>query len=67
VAVPADRLTAAWPSYLTAFDEILTTAGKRRYEPQHVEDDLLRAVITEKRARSIRYQIAMPSAVGKGY
>jgi DNA replication protein DnaC len=42
-----------------AFDEIITTAVKRQHEPQHVVGDLLTAEITEKQARSIRYQIAI--------
>jgi DNA replication protein DnaC len=42
-----------------AFDEIMTTAVKRQHEPQHVVGDLLTAEITEKQARSIRYQISI--------
>src|SRR5271155_4778034 len=42
-----------------AFDEIITTAIKRQHEPQHVVGDLLTAEITEKQARSIRYQITI--------
>jgi hypothetical protein len=42
-----------------AFDEIITTAVKRQHEPQHVVGDLLTAEITEKQARSIRYQISI--------
>ena len=42
-----------------AFDEIITTAVKREHEPQRIVDDLLTAEITEKQARSIRYQISI--------
>jgi len=42
-----------------AFDEIITTAVKRPHEPQHIVGDLLRAEISEKQARSIRYQITI--------
>jgi hypothetical protein len=42
-----------------AFDEIITTAVKRQHEPQRVVGDLLTAEITEKQARSIKYQIAI--------
>src|SRR3978361_1761364 len=40
-----------------AFDEIMTTAVKRQYEPQRIVGDLLSAEISEKQARSIKYQI----------
>jgi DNA replication protein DnaC len=39
--------------------EILTTAVKRQHEPQQIVGDLLTAEITEKRARSIKYQITL--------
>jgi DNA replication protein DnaC len=42
-----------------AFDEIISTAVKRQHEPQHVVGDLLTAEISEKQARSIRYQITI--------
>src|ERR1700751_3457716 len=42
-----------------AFDQIIPTAVKRQHEPQHVVGDLLTAEITEKQARSIRYQITI--------
>ena len=42
-----------------AFDEIITTAIKRQHEPQRIVGDLLTAEITEKQARSIRYQITI--------
>ena len=42
-----------------AFDEIITTAVKRQHEPQRVVGDLLTAEISEKQARSIRYQISI--------
>ena len=42
-----------------AFDEIITMAVKRQHEPQRIVGDLLTAEITEKQARSIKYQIAI--------
>ncbi len=42
-----------------AFDEIISTAVKRQHEPQRVVGDLLTAEVTEKHARSIRYQITI--------
>ena len=42
-----------------AFDEIITKAVKRQHEPQHIVGDLLTAEISEKQARSIRYQISI--------
>src|SRR5215472_16206638 len=42
-----------------AVDEIIATAVKRQHEPQHIVGDLLTAEITEKQARSIRYQITI--------
>jgi hypothetical protein len=42
-----------------AFDEIIGTAVKRQHEPQRIVGDLLTAEITEKQARSIRYQITI--------
>lgn len=42
-----------------AFDEIIATAVKRRHEPQRVVGDLLTAEISEKQARSIKYQITI--------
>ena len=42
-----------------AFDEIIATAVKRQHEPQRIVGDLLTAEITEKQARSIRYQITV--------
>ena len=42
-----------------AFDEIITTAVKRQREPQQLDGDLLVAEITEKQARSIKYQITL--------
>jgi DNA replication protein DnaC len=43
----------------TAYDEIIGIAVKRQHEPQRVVGDLLTAEITEKQARSIRYQITI--------
>jgi DNA replication protein DnaC len=42
-----------------SYDEIITTAIKRQHEPQRVVGDLLMAEISEKQARSIRYQITI--------
>src|SRR6202040_50735 len=42
-----------------AYDEIISSAVKRQHEPTHVVGDLLTAEITEKQARSIRYQITI--------
>ena len=42
-----------------AFDEIITTAVKRQHEPQRIVGDLLQAEITEKQARSIKYQVTI--------
>src|SRR5277367_4484359 len=42
-----------------AFDEVITTAVKRQHEPQRVVGDLLSAEISEKQARSIKYQITI--------
>lgn len=43
----------------TAYDEILTTAVKRQHEPQQIIGDLLNAEISEKQARSIKYQLTI--------
>ena len=42
-----------------AYDETLATALKRSHEPQRLVGDLLRAEISEKQARSIKYQLAI--------
>jgi DNA replication protein DnaC len=42
-----------------AFDEIITTAVKRQHEPQKIVGDLLNAEISEKQARSIKYQLTI--------
>lgn len=42
-----------------AFDEIMTTAIKRQHEPQRIVGDLLTAEVSEKQARSIRYQLTI--------
>ena len=41
-----------------AYDEIVATALKRRHEPQRFAGDLLKAEISEKQARSLKYQLA---------
>jgi DNA replication protein DnaC len=42
-----------------AFDEVMATAVKRQHEPQRIVGDLLSAEISEKQARSIRYQLTI--------
>jgi DNA replication protein DnaC len=42
----------------SAYDETLAMALKRQHEPQRLVGDLLKAEISEKQARSIRYQLA---------
>ena len=42
-----------------AYDEIITTAVKRQHEPQKIVGDLLNAEISEKQARSIKYQLTI--------
>ena len=42
-----------------AYDEIVATAVKRQHEPQRVVGDLLSAELSEKQARSIKYQITI--------
>ncbi len=43
----------------TAYDEIITAAIKRQHEPQQIIGDLLTAEISEKLARSIKYQMTI--------
>jgi hypothetical protein len=42
----------------SAYDETLAMALERQHEPQRLVGDLLKAEISEKQARSIRYQLA---------
>ncbi|HSP99780.1 MAG TPA: ATP-binding protein, partial [Candidatus Dormibacteraeota bacterium] len=42
-----------------AFDEVMATAVKRQHEPQRIVGDLLTAEISEKQARSIKYQLTI--------
>ncbi len=42
-----------------AYDEIIKVALKRSHEPQQIVGDLLQAEISEKQARSIRYQMTI--------
>jgi DNA replication protein DnaC len=42
-----------------AYDEVMTTAIKRRQEPPRILGDLLAAEIAEKQARSIKYQLTI--------
>src|ERR1700675_4256681 len=43
----------------SAYDETLATAIKRKHEPQRFVGDLLKAEISEKQARSIKYQLTV--------
>src|ERR1700732_3290996 len=43
----------------SAYDETLATALKRKHEPQRFIGDLLKAEISEKQARSIKYQLTV--------
>src|SRR3954462_3721883 len=42
-----------------AYDEVMATGIKRRHEPPRIVGDLLSAEITEKQARSIKYQLTI--------
>src|SRR6201987_193036 len=42
-----------------AYDETLAAALKRKHEPQRFVGDLLKAEISEKQARSIKYQLSI--------
>ena len=42
-----------------AFDEIMATAVKRQHDPQRIIGDLLTAEISEKQARSVKYQLTI--------
>src|SRR6202167_5511992 len=43
----------------SAYDETLATAIKRKHEPQRFVGELLKAEISEKQARSIKYQLTV--------
>ncbi|WP_395172742.1 IS21-like element helper ATPase IstB [Roseibium alexandrii] len=43
----------------SAYDEVMATAVKRQHDPQQVIGDLLNAEISEKQARSIKYQMTI--------
>jgi len=43
----------------SAFDQIISSAVKRQHEPQRVIGDFVTAEISEKQARSIKYQITI--------
>ncbi len=49
----------------SAYDETLATALKRKHEPQQLVGDLLKAEISEKQARSIRYQLTTAKLVAQ--
>jgi DNA replication protein DnaC len=40
-----------------AYDEIMTMGIKRQHEPPRIVGDLLQAEVSEKQARSVKYQI----------
>ena len=42
-----------------AYDEIMATAVKRQHEPQRIVGDLPNAEVSEKQARSIKYQLTI--------
>ena len=42
-----------------AYDEIIATAVKRQHEPQRIVGELLAAELSEKQARSMRYQLTI--------
>ncbi len=42
-----------------AYDELLATALKRQHQPQRFAGELLKAEISEKQARSIKYQLTI--------
>jgi IstB-like ATP binding protein len=42
-----------------AYDEVMTTAIKRRHEPTRMVGELLSAEIADKQARSIKYQLTL--------
>jgi len=42
-----------------AYDEIIATAIKRQHEPRRIVGDLLAAEISEKHARSVKYQVTI--------
>ena len=43
----------------SAYDEIMGVAIKRQHEPPKIVGDLLQAEISEKQARSIKYQLTV--------
>ena len=43
----------------SAYDEVMATSIKRQHEPPRIVGDLLSAEITEKQARSIKYQLTV--------
>ena len=42
-----------------AYDEVMANGIKRRHEPPRIVGDLLKAEISEKQARSIKYQLTI--------
>ena len=59
VKVAHVRLCHSRMMFVRAYDETLATALKRKHEPQRFVGDLLRAEISEKQARSIKYQLTV--------
>jgi len=48
-----------WLTAPAAYDEVVTTAVKRQHEPPKLVGSLLTAEISEKQARSIKYQMTI--------
>lgn len=45
-----------------AFDKIMATTIKRQHEPQRIVGDRLKAEISKKQARSLKYQLTIAKA-----
>ena len=54
-----DEMNAWLLDQCVAYDEIMATGIKRQHEPPRIVGDLLQAEVSEKQARSIKYQIAI--------
>ena len=48
-----------------SYDEIMAGAVKRRHEPQKIIGDLLSAEISEKQARSVKYQMTIAKTAAR--
>jgi hypothetical protein len=49
-----------------AYDEIVAMAIKRQHEPPRIIGDLLTAEISEKQARSMKYQLTIAKLPSEG-